>query len=280
MKRGLKHKKPHPGRSKSSKSCVFYSDLHVGSRRALCTNDPENESYKPNKFQRLLWQLFNESIDEITQKPRFKVINGEPFDGPNRKSNGRGQWTTNMAEQLREAEKIIKKIPGMETILVQGSGYHVDEGGTSYEEILGHKIGSRKYSTFYEPSLAEDFAQIRLNGKIFNITHHIGFARWAAYRTTAIAREMAALHFMKEHLENPNIIVRSHVHYFVHVEFQHTHGFTTPAWKYPDKHLFRGGMGGVLPDIGCVEVIIEPNGEILVKKHISEVKVRPTVIEA
>lgn len=38
-------------------------------------------------------------------------------------------------------------------------------------------------------------------------------------------------------------------------------------------------MGGVIPDIGSVEVIIEPNGEILVKKHISEIKVKPSVIE-
>lgn len=267
------------GRSKSSKSIVFYSDIHTGSRRAVCTDDPENESYKPNKFQKVLFQLWNESIDELQQKPRFKVINGEPFDGPNRKEIGRGQWTTNMAEQLREAEKLIKLIPGDETILIQGSGYHVDSSGTSYEEIFGNKIGAKKYSTYYESTFAEDFCQIKLNGKMFNITHHIGFARWAAYRTTAIAREMASLHFMKDQLENPNIIVRSHVHYFVHVEFQHTHGFTTPAWKYPDKHLFRGGMGGVIPDIGSVEVIIEPNGEILVKKHISEIKVKPSVIE-
>jgi len=223
--------------------------------------------------------MWNESIDEITQKPRFKVINGEPFDGPNRRSNGRGQWTVNMAEQLRESEKLIKLIPGQETVFVQGTNYHVDEGGTSYEEILADKLKAKKYRTFFEPSFAEDFCQIRLNGKIFNITHHIGFARWAAYRTTAIAREMAALHFMKEHLANPSILVRSHVHYFVHVEFTHTHGFTTPAWKYPDKFLYRGGMGGIFPDIGCVEVIIEPNGDILIEKHIGEVKVRPDIIE-
>lgn len=265
--------------ARGSKSLVVYSDIHTGSRRSICTNDPENESYKPNKFQKLLFEIWNETIDEIIQKPRFVVINGEPFDGPNKKSNNRGQWTSNMAEQLREAEKLINLIPGEEIVLVQGSGYHVDEGGTSYEEILGDKIGAKKYSTWFEPSFAEDFCQIRLNNKIFNISHHIGFARWAAYRTTAIAREMAALHFMKDNLENPSVIIRSHVHYWVHVEFTHTHGFTTPAWKYPDKHLFRGGMGGIIPDVGCVEVIIEPNGEILVKKHISTIKRRPDIIE-
>ena len=262
-----------------SKSLVVFSDIHIGSERAVCSPDPENSSYKPNEFQKLLYRKWNECIDEFHQKPRFKVINGEPFDGGNKKSNGRGQWTTNMAEQLREAEKLLKLIPSQETIFVQGSGYHVDDGGTSYEEILADKLKARKYSTWFNDSFAEDFVQINLNGVLFNITHHIGFARWAAYRTTALAREMAALHFMKQELGEVGIMVRSHVHYFVHVEFTHTHGFTNPAWKYPDKYLYRGGQGGTIPDIGCTEVIIEPNGKIIVEKHIAQLKLRPNVIE-
>jgi len=267
------------GRSKSSKSLVIYSDIHVGSRSAICTPDCAEPTYKPSKFQNILYEKWCESIDELTQKPRFKVINGEPFDGVNKKSNGYNQWTTNMAFEMEEAEKLIKLIPGEETILVKGSGYHVDDAGTSYEEIFGSKIGAKKYSTFYDDRFAEDFCTIDLNGIKFNITHHIGFAKWAAYRTTALAREMAALHFMKETLGDIGVIVRSHVHYFVHVEFEHSHGFTTPAWKFPDRHLFRGGMGGVIPQIGSVEVIIESNGKIIVEKHIASLKnVKPEVI--
>lgn len=257
----------------------MFSDLHVGSRRAVCSNDPAEPSYKPNKFQKLLYQTWQETIDEITQKPNFKVINGEPFDGANKKQIGYQQWTTNMAYQLEDAEKLVKMIPGNETILIQGTSYHVDQEGTTFEELFGRNIKAKKYSTFFEPSFAEDFCQIRMNGVLFNITHHIGFARWAAYRTTALAREMAALHFMKDKLGDVGVIARSHVHYFVHVEFTHTHGFTNPAWKYPDKHLYRGGMGGVIPDVGCVEVIIEPNGKIIIEKHIAEINVRPDVIE-
>lgn len=267
------------GRSKSSKSLVIYSDIHTGSKTAVCTNDPENPDYKPNSFQKKLFELWQESIDDLTQKPRFKVINGEPFDGPNKKQNGGGQWSQNMAEQIRESAKLISLIPGDETILIKGSGYHVDDMGTSYEDILGGLIKARKYSSWYNDTFAEDFCQIELNGILINITHHIGFARWAAYRTTALAREMAALHFMKEQLGNVRVIARSHVHYFVHIEFTHTHGFTNPCWKYPDRHLFRGGMGGIIPDIGCTEVIIEPNGKIIIEKHIASLKEKkPEVI--
>ena len=266
-------------RSKSSKSLVIYSDIHTGSRHAVCTNDPIN-GYKPNQLQKEFFQIWNETIDSLHQKPRFKVINGEPFDGVNKKSNGAGQWSVSMGDQILEAEKLIKLIPGDETILVKGSGYHVDDAGTSYEEILAMKIGAKKYSTWYNDSFAEDFCQIRLNGVLFNITHHIGFARWAAYRTTALAREMAALHFMKDNLGDVGVMVRSHVHYFVAIKFVHSLGFTNPAWKYPDRHLFRGGMGGVIPNIGCTEVIVESNGKIILEPHIVDVKQKAGVIEA
>lgn len=269
-------------RKTSSKSLVVFSDIHVGSKLAVCTDHPEikDGEYKPNPLQRELFSLWQEACDEITQKPTFKVVNGEPFDGPNRKQVGRQSWTTDMAAQLIDAEKLVELIPGNETILIQGSGYHVDSEGTSYEDIFGKNIGAKKYKSYVGEGYADDFCQIRMNDKLFNISHHIGFARWAAYRTTALAREMAGLHFMKDKLGPVDVIVRSHVHYFVHVEFTHTHGFTNPAWKYPDKHLYRGGMGGVLPDIGCTEVIVEPNGKILVEKHIAELKIKTPVIEA
>ncbi|MDE1814121.1 MAG: hypothetical protein KGI05_05580, partial [Thaumarchaeota archaeon] len=79
-----------------SKSLVMYSDIHNGSKLAVCTPHPElkDGEYKPNKLQAELYQMWQESIDELTQKPRFKVINGEPIDGPNKKQLGRQSWTT------------------------------------------------------------------------------------------------------------------------------------------------------------------------------------------
>ncbi len=76
-----------------------------------------------------------------------------------------------------------------------------------------------------------------------------------------------------------DVIVRSHVHYFMMVKSAHTRGFTTPAWKYPDGHLYRGGLGGTFPDIGMVELIIEPNNEIIVNDHITELRIKPEVYE-
>ena len=116
-----------------------------------------------------------------------------------------------------------------------------------------------------------------MHGKIFNFTHHVGYNKWAAYRTTALAREMAGMVFEKDKMGHADCIIRSHVHYFVHIEFVHTHGFTSPAWKFPDAHLFRSGVAGTTPDIGMVEIIVEPNGEIYIIKHIAELEIKPLV---
>jgi len=162
-------------------------------------------------------------------------------------------------------------------MFVRGSGYHVQVGATNYEEVLANRMGATGYKAYGGSGLTDYYAFVEINKKMFNFTHHVGFNKWAAYRTTAIARELAGMHFEAGKLHKADVIVRSHVHYFVHVEFPHTHGVSTPAWKFPDAHLFRGGVAGTTPDVGCVEFIIEPNEDIIVKKHIAELDIKPVV---
>lgn len=267
--------------SKSSKSVLIISDLHVGSSTAVCTPDPDisdlNTTYKPNKLQSELYSVWNECIDDLIQKPNLLVVNGEPCDGGNPKGLGKQSWSTNLQDQLNDAEKLISKIPYSNLLFTRGSGYHVDQQGTNFEEIIAKQMKADRYKAFGGSGMTDYYALVELHGKIFNFTHHVGFNKWAAYRTTALAREMAGMVFENDKMAKSDVIVRSHVHYFVHVEFAHTHGFTTPAWKYPDGHLFRGGTAGTTPDIGMIEVIVESNGDILLQKHIAEMTIKPMV---
>ena len=70
------------GRSTASKSCVIYSDIHVGSKVAVCSGDvkvaDQDNPYKPGPAQKALYQVWQESIDAIEQKPNVLVVNGEP----------------------------------------------------------------------------------------------------------------------------------------------------------------------------------------------------------
>ena len=170
----------------------------------------------------------------------------------------------------------LMKVHRYDNILfTRGSGYHVQLDGTNVEEIIAKQMGALKYKAYGGEGATDYYAFVEAYGKMFNFTHHVGFNKWAAYRTTALAREMAGMVFENNKLHKSDVIVRSHVHYFVHVEFTNTHGCTTPAWKFPDGHLFRGGVAGTTPDIGAVEFIIEPNGEVSVQKHISEIELKP-----
>ena len=267
--------------SKKSKRIIIASDLHVGSGTAVCSAEPEitelGTTYKPIRLQVALNEAWYNCIDEMSGKADLLVVNGEPCDGANRRQVGQQSWTTNIQDQINDAGKLLNDIPHDKIMFVRGSGYHVQQDGTNFEEVLAQQMGAEKYKAFGGEGLTDYYALVEMHGKIFNFTHHIGYNKWAAYRTTALAREMAGMVFEKDKMGHADCIIRSHVHYFVHIEFPHTHGFTSPAWKFPDAHLFRSGVAGTTPDIGMVEIIVEPNGEIHIVKHIAELEIKPLV---
>ena len=269
--------------AKSSKSVVIFSDIHVGSKVAVCSESPkiiDGENYTPNKAQKALKKAWDLAISEISQKPDLLVINGEPIDGANPKSMGAGVWSTNLVDQIRDFKTLTKQIPtSKKLIFVRGSGYHVNVGGaTNLEEIVAEEMKADRYRAYGGSGFTDYECNVEMNGKLFNFTHHIGFAQWEAYRTTALARELVKLHFENRRRgTHTDIAVRSHVHYYVEVRFKNTLGFTSPAWKFPDGFMYRRGIP-TLPDVGCMEVIIESNGEIIVKPHIIEVEFKPKVM--
>ena len=269
-------------RSKQSRNVLFLSDIHDGSELAVCSEQPTlgGGFYTPNKLQKQLYEFWCKARDKCP-KPHVLVLNGEPCDGSNPKQSGSQSWRTVVGEQLQDAAKLLKMYTPKYFLMTRGSNYHVQLGADNQEEQLARELNATPYSGLFDIDRSVDdnhhsrtdyFLTFRINGKVFSVTHHIGFNRWFAYRTTSIAREMADMEFQRGRYwkseDMPAVIVRSHAHYFVMVRFSSVVGFITPAWKFPDSHLFRGGLGGTAPSIGSVEVIIEPNGDILVDPHI------------
>lgn len=270
------------GRSTTSRNVVFISDMHNGSEYAVCSPNPilGGGSYNPNKLQKKLYDLWCKTRDKCP-KPHILVLNGEPCDGSNPKQLGGQEWNVKVREQINDAAKLLRMYKPKYFLMTRGSNYHVQLGADNQEEQLADKLNAVPYSGLFDikREIDDDFTtrtdyylSFKINGRIFNVTHHLGFNRWFAYRTTALAREMADMEFLRgkywKDEDAPNVIARSHVHYFVEVRFASVVGFTTPAWKFPDSHLLRGGLGGTAPSIGSIEVIIEPNGDIEVLPHI------------
>jgi hypothetical protein len=108
-------------------------------------------------------------------------------------------------------------------------------------------------------------------GRLFNAVHAISFNKWFAYKTTSIGRELAEMEFSRDKWyasdKNLDVIIRSHTHYFVHIEFSNSHGIVSPAWQFPNSFQFRQGLASY-PSVGSVKITIETNGDLYIQKYI------------
>lgn len=291
------------GRSTSSRTIVSVSDMHVGASTALAPSkilvgDTDIE-IKPNRIMSRMYEIWQDCIDNVTKSPDVLAMIGEPMDGDNFKQVGQQSWSTNFNDQVRASITLLKEWKAKNVVMVRGSGYHVQRGATNYEEAVARGIGAKRYRMYLPTgvdvplgknhngqeqvenmaSLTDYIANFRINGKVFNMTHHIGFSKNEAYRTTGLARELVTMKLSEDFYGKADVFMRGHVHYHVRVGFTHTQGYTNPAWKLPDAHLFRGGQGGTKPDIGVVECIVEPNETVLIRPIIRELNIKPTVID-
>jgi len=267
----------------SSKSIVIFSDMHVGSKYAVCSEHPERDSdndYQPSPNQVELLDGWYDCIDSITQKADALIINGEPIDGANRFSIGDSVWSVEINDQLKDARLLLNEIKYDKLFFIRGTGYHVTRDATNYEKTLAEMMKAKKYKSVMGTLTHADYEHtFKAFGKHIQLTHHVGFAQWDMYRPTTIARELVKKHFTaKEDGFHTDVIVRSHVHYYVEVRFPHTIGFTTPAWKQPDGFMYRRGEPQ-LPNVGCMEIIIESNGKITVEPHLVEIDWRKPVTD-
>lgn len=272
------------GRSTQSRKILCLSDMHCGSRHAICTEDPDCvNSYKPTKSQNLFREHWY-AVRDWAGKTNIIHLNGEPFNGPNVKQNGDENWTSKMDEQVREAYRLLKVFQNKMLIITKGSDYHVKRDNTNYEEMLADRLTALPYNAYdmderfkikkgqkiakmdtYRGSRVDVFATYTVNGVTLNFTHHLGFSVRYYYRATALSAEMAQMEFDRGYYYPENcglrVIGRGHVHYTLFLKYPSSMGFVTPGWQKPYERIFRHGMGGTRPQIGASLLTIEQNGE-------------------
>jgi len=279
-------------RSKQSRSVLFLSDMHVGSNYAVRSPDATLEDgteLKMTKFNEQMYDNWCHVRDSVEKKDiDVLCLNGEPIDGGNVKTNASGTWTSSIQSQLDDAERLIRMYKWKEIVATRGSRYHVSVQNNFHEEILAAKLNAVPYSGLfgkardnkqgaktYDINGSKQFTDFYLFfilcGKRFSVCHHVGYNKTELYRTTALARETAVMEFAEGKWfpqgQKIDVLVRSHVHYYVQIRFPGHIAFTTPCWKLPDEFSMRRGLGGTAVNIGSIEVIIEQNGEIDVREH-------------
>lgn len=290
-------------RSTASATLLLVSDLHSGNENAVCSKDVW-ENFKKKSRRKIASQLedgWYNKIDTLSNKhPDLCLANGDIIDGNNSKDMGMEVWTTKEQEQIDEAVHLIKQLKYQNILVTTGSGYHSKRNAYEFEEpvaaalarfesdgrisdyirnyINGQGSFSRIEGTTHVRNKFYRYSDYKWAFRVFGVqvslTHHVGHSAVEFYRSTPLARELVTqeLDSYKGLTRDDDrcalLSLRSHCHYYCHLEFSNSEGVISPAWKMPDQYLIRKGLGGTLPAIGFVEIIIEQNGEVSVKKKL------------
>lgn len=284
------------------RSVVIIADIHDGNINAVCSPWARGYIKHPRKkhLQKKLYKAWQWCSTQLT-KPEIDllIINGDAIDGDNRKDLGSEVWTTSMLDQLKDVEQLITSHYTFKNVIVTtGSGYHVKRGSDPLEEVLAERLATyetdgelgRKLRGEVLPKyFTKKEGDTRVNGthyrytdykwrfkalnEIFSVTHHVSHSKVEFYRSTPLAREMVTAELDASKYspnERPTILIRSHTHYYCLLDFSSSTGVITPAWKYPDEYLHHGGIGGTLPSIGIIEILLRPGHDKVIRKILAK----------
>jgi len=262
-------------------SIVVTSDLHVGSRAAVCPLEmpmSDGGTYHAGAAQTALYDIWCGLAKEWA-RPDILLVCGDAIEGQARKESGVGCWSTDLDDQIAGAEILINKFNAKKKYIIEGTGYHVDAGGKSLEHCLGERVGAEKIGSGNSPHAADELL-LRVGKLLFHASHHIQVGTgW--YKTTPLARELVfALLAATDKLpkgENVDVILRGHVHYFCGVEFTRQRGYIVPCWQLQTRYMRRKSAFGMMPTIGALRFRVKGDTLALDKKFFKPVQARPTI---
>jgi UDP-2,3-diacylglucosamine pyrophosphatase LpxH len=277
------------GRSKSSKTCLFISDIHTGHLNAVSSLHPYNKNLDTEinireEMREVHWHWCKMADSLSKRKIDFLCVNGEPCEGEHRNNAGKGLWSNDMLDQIDDFEKIVKLISYDKFGLLVGSGYHWQMGNSTAEDVVIQRMSKYGQNVFVKNKkpIQNYFANIDINGKLFSITHHLRASQVQSYRSTPPASEASGIEFLRgklyPHERSVDMIIRGHIHYFWYMDTGHHHILVTPSWKLWDDYVIKKGLQGVFNHIGGVELVIESNGKIEMIKHLMEKYPIPEII--
>jgi hypothetical protein len=181
-------------------------------------------------------------------------LNGDALDGCHH--NATHQWTHNLTDQGKAAEKILEPIVKAcygRYFHIRGTEAHVGPSGAE-EERLASSLGAIKNDA---GQAARYDLWVRVGSGLAHISHHIGTAGSMHYESTAPMRELSEAYVEAGRWNNepPDWVVRSHRHRNVEVRVQTHKGFatccTTPAWQLKTPFAYRvAGARQATPQIG------------------------------
>lgn len=249
---------------------VIISDLHVGSKLALCPPTARLDkggTYRANKAQLWLWPRWTklwELVGEMRQgQELYLSIIGEFRDGIKFTAES---ITTNEADITRMVLDTLEPVKAVKpdyTFCFRGSQAHSGLAAW-YDEFIATHL-EKELNVQANPNtgdMASDSLNYWIDDILFDVTHHVSMGRLPHTEAASVARAINVLmarYGRKERL--PDFVLRAHNHRMFdsgnlvkadlgNGEQQAVRMLTTPGWKFPDSFLHKYSQS-VVPHFGA-----------------------------
>jgi hypothetical protein len=216
-----------------------------------------------NPGQEHLWKCWLHMVNRVSGLPiAAVVVNGDVIDGCQFRQGGVEFALPMRADQALAAEECLQVLRrGIRSkpkwYFVQGTEYHDARAGRETEAVA-KALGAKGYSGPGTGRYSREVLNLEVDGVILNFAHGISVSG-GLYRATAPDREgvWSALAGKEGKSPRADAVVRSHVHYFTHVEHPTKHIVITPAWQLQTRFMRKNSAYRMLPDIGIVLLWID-----------------------
>jgi hypothetical protein len=249
------------------KCILVVSDLHCGSIYGMLPPDFKTSAdavVKQNPLQQYSWKCWLDLARRVKDLPiAAVVVNGDVVDGGQQAQHGTELSLPMLEDQGRAAQdtlfELFRNLPSCPHFYTQGTEYHDSKAGRE-AELIAKNLGGKKYGQLANGTgiYSREFLDLEIDGVIVNFAHGISVAG-GFYRATAVDREgiWSALAGKEGKLPKADAVIRSHCHFFVHVEHASKHIAITPCWQMQTRYMRKNSIYRMLPDIGAMIIWLD-----------------------
>ena len=205
-----------------TKKILFINDIHAGHLGGLTHPDYMTSKPEWRRPEEAAWNMFQGFLK--AHGPFYQVICvGDLIDGPGTKDKGRHLISTDMRDQCKMAEAVLKTIQvedarqrnGKNTFLfVRGTEYHTDRF-CSFEDFIADAFDAPIQNHIYHI----------VDNCVIDVKHKASTAASSLRNVMDNAMRWHELHGYPR----PNVVVRGHIHQFQRYEVNGSTVITLPG---------------------------------------------------
>src|SRR5437867_10752006 len=162
--------------------------------------------------------------------------------------------------RMRDLRNWLEKNIGREVpfYFIQGTEYHEGRGAEELESIAARVKGASIQSN-YTGRHCKEVLDLAIDGVVINFAHHLGggsgFTRSGVLDAEAMWCQITS---SKGEAIAADLIVRSHLHFFMHIEHINRHALLCPCWQLQTRFARHRSAYKLMPNIGAIVLHVNP----------------------